>query len=204
MLSIIVARCTLASSAPYCQSRYHDEPENEGESKENYDIRTWKLRMHVQKSLNADRATVHIPGRAIHDALTSAAKYSKKQIPGQGKATWTQKFASGIALLENVDLGIDPDTVTFVPVYCHATGIPGSGKRVVRRFPIIPEWQATFDVTILDPIITEEVFTEMLEQAGMFIGIGQNRPQNRGTHGRFKILNVTWLGAAQPKSRIAA
>jgi hypothetical protein len=188
MLSRITARVTIQSFAPYCQSRPHGEPELEGEGKDDYDARTWRSKMHV---ING---TVHIPAKGMHDALTEAAKYSKRQIPGQGKATWTQKFASGISLLEDIDLKIDPQNVDFVKPFVNADGKRGGGTRVHRRFPIIPYWKAEFEATILDPIITQEIFTEMLEQAGMFIGIGQNRPQNRGTHGRFKVLSVEFIG----------
>lgn len=198
MLSIISARCTIESIAPYCQSRQHGEPRLEGEDPDKHDERTWRHKMHVVNG------SVCIPARAIHDALTEAAKYSKRQIPNQGKATWTQKFASGIALLEDVSLQINPDTVTCVAVSCHATGVRGSGKRVIRRFPIIPQWRASFDVSILDPIIVKGIFAEMLEQAGMYIGIGQNRPQNRGTHGRFRVVSVDYIGEAQPEQRRAA
>jgi predicted CxxxxCH...CXXCH cytochrome family protein len=203
MDSRIVARCTIQGSAPLCQSRYYDEPKLEGETPEAYDIRTWRYRMHVLTAPGADRPTVHIPARAIHDALAEAAKYSKRQIPGQGKATWTKKFEAGIALFSDIDLGIDPDQVDCVAVYCHADGQRGSGRRVMRRFPTISQWSATFDVQILDPIITQDIFTEMLEMAGMFIGIGQNRPQNRGTRGRFKVESIEWIGAAVPDRRIA-
>lgn len=195
MISTITARCTLESTSPYCQSRYHGEPHLEGETGEAYDIRTWRYHLHVENG------SVVIPARAIHDALTDGAKYTKRQIPGQGKATWTQKFASGIAIFEDIVLNIDPDTVVCVPVYCHSNGQRGSGTRVLRRFPIMPKWEATFDIHILDPIITEDVFTDMVEQAGMFIGIGQNRPANRGVHGRFRLVELEWLGEAQPEQR---
>lgn len=195
MLSIITARPTLESISPYCQSRYHDEPKLEGETPDAYDLRTWRSHMHVKNG------TVHIPAKAIHDALSSGAKYSKRQIPGQGKATWTAKFAAGIALLDDIDLAVDTASVDCVPVYCHSSGKPGTGSRVLRRFPIVPRWRATFDVNILDPIITQQIFTEMLEQAGMFVGIGQNRPENRGVHGRFRVIEVEWLGEAQPAQR---
>jgi hypothetical protein len=90
-------------------------------------------------------------------------------------------------------LNIDPANVSSITISANADGVRGSGKRVPRRFPSIPAgWTTTFDVYILDPIITEQIFTEMLELAGMFIGIGQFRPQNGGTNGRFKIEKVNW------------
>jgi hypothetical protein len=65
-------------------------------------------------------------------------------------------------------------------------------QRVTRRFPIIPAWRASFDVYVLDPIITQDVFREMVEIAGMFIGIGRFRPEKGGTNGRFKIETLAW------------
>ena len=195
MLTDISAHCTLESISPYCQSRYHGEAYLEGETHEAYDMRTWRHHLHVKDG------TVIIPARAILDCLIDAAKYSKRQIPGQGRATWTQKFASGLVLFEDIKLGISPDVIDYVPVYCNADGKRGGGTRVLRRFPIIPAWRAGFTISILDPILIEDIFVDILEQAGMFIGIGQNRPQNRGTHGRFRIVKVDWLGAAQPDLR---
>lgn len=197
MISKVSALCTIESISPLCQSRYHGEPKLEGESDDAMDLRTWRKHLHVSNG------TVHIPAKGFHDAMVEAAQYSKKKIPGQHGATWTAKFASGITLFEDIDTGIDPDTVDCVTVYCHANGKRGSGQRVSRRFPIIPKWRATFEVTILDPIIIEPIFTEILEQAGMFIGLGQNRPQNRGVHGRFRIVSVDWRGEQQPELKRA-
>lgn len=185
-----VATLTLASITPYSQSRQHDEPKLEGENHEAYDVRTWRSKLSV--ATRDGKPTVVIPAHGLHQAIAAAAKYSKRQIPGQGKATWTAKFLSGITLFEDPALNIDPTTVGSVTISANADGVRGSGKRVPRRFPILPEWEATFDVYILDPIITQEVFREMVEIAGMFIGIGRFRPQNGGTNGRFRIQSLAW------------
>lgn len=185
-----VATLTLASITPYSQSRQHDEPKLEGENHEAYDVRTWRSKLSV--ATRDGKPTVVIPAHGLHQAIAAAAKYSKRQIPGQGKATWTAKFLSGITLFEDPALNIDPAAVGSVTISANADGVRGSGKRVPRRFPILPEWEATFDVYILDPIITQEVFREMVEIAGMFIGIGRFRPQNGGTNGRFKIKSLAW------------
>lgn len=185
-----IARLTLASITPYSQSRQHDEAKLEGENHETYDARTWRAKMTVAKRDGVE--TVVIPAHGLHQSIAAAAKYSKRQIPGQGKATWTAKFLSGITLMEDPALNIDPATVGVVTISANADGVRGSGKRVPRRFPIIPEWEATFEVYILDPIITQEVFREMVEIAGMFIGIGRFRPEKGGTNGRFRIKALTW------------
>lgn len=196
-LSLIVATSTLESLTPYSQSRKHDEPRQEGESADDYNRRTWRYQQLVENG------TVHIPAFGLHQSFVAAARYSKKQIPGQGKATWTAKFQAGLAFFANIDLGIDPATVDYIDIYANADGVRGSGKRVMRRFPSIPKWSATFDVHILDPIITEEVFSDVVEQAGMFIGIGRYRPEKGGTNGRFALTKLVWQGQRQPVARAA-
>lgn len=185
-----VARLTITGLTPYSQSRQHDESKLEGETHEAYDVRTWRSKLSVATRNNA--ATVVIPAHGLHQSIAAAAKYSKRQIPGQGKATWTAKFLSGITLMEDPALNISPAAVGCVTISANADGIRGSGKRVPRRFPIMPQWETTFDVYILDPIITQEVFREMVEICGMFIGIGRFRPEKGGTNGRFKISALAW------------
>lgn len=198
MIRSSVAIITLQSISPMTQSKQHDAPKLEGEGHDAYDARTWRSKLHVED--RDGRPTIVIPAHGVHQCIAAAAKYSKKQIPGQGKATWTAKFAAGIMLIENPSLDIDPESVGCVVISANADGVRGSGKRVTRRFPVIPTWQSTFEVFILDQIITEPVFREMVELAGMFVGLGQFRPQNLGSNGRFKIAALTW----QDNRQIAA
>jgi len=185
-----VATVTIRGITPLSQSRQHDDPKLDGERPDAYDTRTWRSKLNT--AVREGKPTVVLPAHGIQQAIAAAAKYSKRQIPGQGKATWTAKFTAGIALLEDPALDIDPATVGSVLISANADGVRGSGKRVPRRFPIIAQWSATFDVIILDPIIDEKVFREMLELAGMFIGVGRFRPEKGGTNGRFSIVSVDW------------
>jgi len=189
-MNTTIARVTITGITPLSQSRQHDEPKLEGERPDDYDKRTWRHKLNV--ATRDGKPTVIIPAHGLHQAIAAAAKYSKRQIPGQGKATWTAKFTAGITLLEDPALGIDPETVDGITISANADGIRGSGKRVPRKFPVIPQWSATFDVVILDPIITEEIFREMLVAAGMFVGLGRFRPEKGGTNGRFRVDSVQW------------
>lgn len=185
-----IARVTISGITPLSQSRQHDDPKLDGERPDDYDKRTWRSKLNT--ATRDGKPTVVIPAHGLHQAIAAAAKYSKRQIPGQGKATWTAKFTAGITLLEDPALGISPEAVEAVTISANADGIRGSGKRVPRKFPVIPQWSTTFDVVILDPIITPEIFGEMLEMAGMFIGIGRFRPEKGGTNGRFRVDAVEW------------
>jgi hypothetical protein len=187
-MNVSSAIVTISGITPYSQSRQHTEPTLDGEGKDDYDIRTWRSKL----NLSLDGSSVVIPAHGMHQCLAAAAKYSKKQIPGQGKATWTKKFEAGIAILDDINLGIDPAEVTAVTISANADGVRGSGKRVARRFPVMHEWGAEFEVMVLDPIITEPVLREMVTIAGMFIGVGRFRPEKGGTNGRFKLDGFAW------------
>lgn len=171
-------------------SHQHDLPKLEGERPEDYDIRTWRNKL----NMNEDGSRIVIPAAGFHQAVTAAAKYSKQQIPGQGKATWTAKFQAGIMMMGNPEINnVDPASVQCIVISANADGVRGSGKRVPRRFPLIPPgWQTTFEVYILDPIIDQRIFREMLNIAGVFVGLGQYRPQNGGTNGRFRVESLEW------------
>jgi hypothetical protein len=185
------ALVTITGTAPYSQSHKHDEPKLEGEQPDAYDIRTWPSKMNTE--IIGGQATMVIPAFGLHMALMEAAKYSKKKIEGQRNATWTAKLQRGIMIMGAASLGVSPNDVKCVVISCNADGKRGSGTRVTRRFPQIPAgWTARFEVTIIDPIITEAIFREMLELAGLFIGLGQYRPEMGGSNGRFVIETLRW------------
>jgi hypothetical protein len=183
-----VATVTIVGITPLSQSRQHDEPKLEGESANDYDARTWRAKLNTSVSTG----NVIIPAHGLHQAIIAAARYTGEQIPGQGKKTWTAKFTTGIAFLQEIDTGLRPEDAVQIVISANADGVRGSGKRVPRRFPLFVEWRATFEVMILDPIITEPVFAKMLGVAGMFIGIGRFRPENGGMNGRFRVEKITW------------
>lgn len=183
-----IATATIEGLGPLSQSRQHDAPMFEGESRDDYDRRTWREKLNV----SPQTGTVVIPAHGMHQAIIAAAKYSGKQIPGQGKKTWTAKFTTGIAIFDDIDTGIKPEDVQMITISANADGVRGSGKRVARRFPIMHAWGATFDVMILDPIITEPIFREMLALAGMFIGVGRFRPEKGGQNGRWRVEAINW------------
>lgn len=196
---------TIVGTAPYSQSHQHDDPKLEGEQPDAYDRRTWRSRMNTE--IRDGKKTMVIPQFGIHLSVISAAQYSKRKIEGQRNATWTAKFQRGIAIMGAAPLNVDPETVNAIPLPVNSDGKRGGGTRVIRRFPQIPAgWQATFEVMIIDPIITEAVWTETLRDAGLFIGLGQYRPENGGSNGRFVVKDVIWEDNRRSidKSRVPA
>ncbi len=184
---------TIIGTAPMTQSQSIQHlPPISGEGPDAFDQRLWRSKAHVIDGI------VHIKGFALQSAIIDGAKHGKEKIPGKGNSTWGKKFESAIMIDGDVSLGIREEDLIERPVYVNADGVRGSGKRVWRRFPEIQKgWTATATVFVLDDEITREVFERAVRRAGIFVGLGQFRPQNRGTNGRFSLTDLQWEEAAE-------
>jgi hypothetical protein len=158
------------------------------ETHEQHEERTWKNKVHTDKNGN-----VFIQPFALKNGLESAARWISMPIPGEGKKTFTKRFTAGTLVVDRIylkdhdgkQITIDEVDVKWLPV--PSDGKRGSGKRVVRGFPYVTEWQADCSIIIMDDKIDEDVLAEHLETMGMFIGFGSMRVENGGTNGRFTV-----------------
>jgi hypothetical protein len=187
-----IALAKLESVSPYSQSRHYDKVEVKPLDKENdrdYESRTWRNRLHVNEN-----GQVFIPPMAFKNCLTEAAKFLAIQIPNKGKATYTKHFEAGVLVTEPIVLPLLRDKVEHEVLFVPSNGMRGAGKRVEKVFPIIREWKGTLQIVVFDETILnafdsskKTVLQHVLEQGGMFVGIGRFRPRNNGFYGRFKI-----------------
>lgn len=192
---MITAHATLRSLSPYSQSRAHVTPHLDKETADAFEQRTWKERLHTDTD-----GQVYIPHSAFKNCLSEAAKYLSLQIPGKGKSTYTKHFEAGVMVLAPMKLGIHKDQVEGEVLYLNADGVRGSGKRVWRTMPLIREWAGDIEFLIVDPMVTEDVFRKVLDEAGRLIGIGRYRPRNNGIYGRFAIDRLVWADSERAKA----
>lgn len=178
---------TLKSISPYSQSRHYDTPKLERELPKDYEARTWRDRLHVDND-----GRVFIPPMAFKNAIAEAAKFMSIQIPGKGKSTYTKHFEAGVLVTDPLPLPITKEDVQGEWLFVPSDGKRGSGSRVDKCFPVIPEWSGDVTFYVLDDIITREPFERHLEAAGKFIGIGRFRPRNNGFYGRFSVEAISW------------
>ncbi len=181
------ATASLLGTSPYAGSRNHETPHLPKETAESYEERTWRDRCHC----TAD-GHVFIPPMAFKFSIASAAKQLSIQIPGRGKATYTKFFENGVQVLEGPVLDATRDTVRRQRVFANSDGRRGSGKRVWRFFPTVDQWRGVVSYHILAGEITDEIFERVLLQSGVFVGVGQFRPENGGTNGRFAVEKIVW------------
>jgi hypothetical protein len=187
-----IATVKLKSASPYSQGRYHATPKLNKESDRDYEDRTWRERVHSDPKT----AEVFIPPMAFKNCLSEAARFLSVQIPGKGKSTYTKHFEAGLLIKDIVPIGIKKQDLIGETFFVPADGKRGGGKRVLKTFPMVPEWQGVLTAYVLDDTITEDVFRQHLEQAGQFIGVGRFRPRNNGYYGRFDVQSIDWKEVA--------
>lgn len=181
------ATAHLESVSPYSPSRMHDTPKLEKERPDDYEKRTWREKAHAN-----DNGQIFLPPMGFKLCLAECAKFLGEQIPGKGKATWTKHFEAGVLCMEPLVLPVKKDEVQGEWFNMNADGKRGSGTRVRRCFPVIPEWKGAVNFYVIDNTITEKVFRHHMEEAGKFIGVGRFRPRNGGFYGRFKLTDLEW------------
>lgn len=182
-----IARAFLKSISPYSQSRPHQTPKLDKEMHDDYERRTWRERLHYD-----DNGMVFIPPMAYKNNISEAAKFLSLQVKGKGKATWTKHFEAGVLVVEGLHLPVRKEDVKGEWLYLNADGRRGSGTRVMRCMPVIPNWEGWVTYHILDNSITDEIFELHLREAGSLIGIGRFRPRNNGYYGRFELKELVW------------
>jgi hypothetical protein len=179
------------AGSPYSQSAKHDTPFLDRESHDDYDRRTWREKMTVNKD-----GQVCIPAMAFKQCVDTAAFKLGIKVPGRRSATYKSFFASGFFCDGDVPIAngqaIKKGEVDSVQISANSDGVRGSGKRVPRRFPTIPKWHGSVAFTIVDDLITREVFETHVKAAGIVVGIGRFRPEKGGTNGRFRPTKFQW------------
>lgn len=179
-------RCTatLVGISPISFSAPIQSVKNTGESHDAFENRTWRERLHVDKS-----GEVFIPPMALKNCLSEVAKYLSESVPGKGKSTYTKHFEAGISVIQPLMLGVKASDVDGERMFVPASGRRGDGKRVWKTFPYLPEWTADAEIIVIDPVLADKPskVEEYLRHAGQFIGMGRFRPRNNGYYGRFKV-----------------
>ena len=183
---------SIASVCPYFQSRSYEReyPKPQKEGHDAYESRTWMYRTHVN-----DDGQLIIPAEAFQFSIRDGAIYLSEKIPGRGNEKWSKHFVSGILIPDDIVLPERRETAQGQWLYLHANGNRTSGRRVWRKLPFIQQWSGDLGIYVLDDLITEDILKRVIQHAGAFIGVGQNRPQNGGRRGRFRLVELIEVAA---------
>ena len=62
-----------------------------------------------------------------------------------------------------------------------------SGGRILRYRPVFYDWGLEIDVTVMTKYLSVKLFREIVDDAGMLMGLGDFRPARKGPFGRYKV-----------------
>ena len=127
------------------------------------------------------KGEIYVPGEQIKGTLVEAGK--QMRVVGKGKATYSKIFGAFLV--------ITPDTIPMTNQKWieDARAVVIQKSRVMRYRPKFMDWGLKFTITTLTDNISAEVLKEGLELAGNFSGIGDFRPQKKGSFGRFMVTS---------------
>ena len=121
----------------------------------------------------------YIPARYFEGSLIEAGKSFK----GKGKTNLSKIMGAmvsvepdgikltGVAWVEDIQVGVNPMT---------------GGRMQIHR-PRFDKWGAKFSLTISTDDIPTETLKEMLDHAGLYVGVGDWRPAKKGKYGKFLV-----------------
>lgn len=177
--------------SPYSQSAKPQIAFLDRESHDDYEQRTWRDKCTVNKD-----GQVCIPAMALKQSIDTCAYKLGMKVPNRRGATYKSFFASGFFCDRDVPISngkpLTKESAEGKTISANADGRRGSGTRVPRRFPEFPVWRGIAEFTIVDDLITQDIFEQHVKSAGIIVGIGRFRPENGGTNGRFRATQFEW------------
>jgi len=120
---------------------------------------------------------------AIFGSIVQAGKFFKL-----GKSKMTTQQTSLVPAYMNVVgtyfpiIHKEPWTVDTRPVR-----IPATGGRILEHRPLFNDWQTTFEIEVYSGM-DENLTRNLVDAAGLRIGLGDMRPEKKGPFGRFKVI----------------
>lgn len=127
-----------------------------------------------------EKGELVLPTTHFKAAMTKAAT----EFTAKGKKTYKDFIKSGLMMLE-------PETILDQQEYeIYTCAVVVSRARIARSRPRINDWSCAFTMEITDETwLNPTVVKEILEAAGRFKGVGDNRPE----FGRFEIAEFNKL-----------
>lgn len=180
--------CTIEGIAPLLMNRFHEAAQQKASAGTSSTMAGKKGSPRDQAEpkvyVGANGKPV-LPGTNFNAAVVEAGKFIKS---GKSKLTTTRSslVPAGLSILE-VEAPITPSKWE---VDSRAVVIPSTGGRILCHRPRFDEWRVTFTLEVDESMFDESIVRELVDLAGQRIGLGDFRPQRRGSFGRFKV--VSW------------
>ena len=133
-----------------------------------------------EKALYRDgEGVIYQPASHVEGALSQAAKSFK--VAGRRGATYSKLLASSLAVL--------PDVIPHKLTSYHIDARPVvvQRARIIRYRPMFDNWELDFTLQLHDDQLPTDVVKEIIDHAGLYVGIGDYRPGRGGKFGKFMV-----------------
>ena len=132
-----------------------------------------------------EKGHLYQPAEHIERTLAEAAKNFK--ITGRRGATYSKLVGSTVDVEPfAVPHKIQKSVVDSRPVVVQKA-------RVIRYRPRLDDWELDFNIRLHDDQLQTEVIKQILDYAGLYVGIGDYRPQKKGKFGKFMVIRFDEL-----------
>jgi len=125
-----------------------------------------------------DNGELCIPARCVKACIVNASSWYKF-----GKRS-AKQFIAGATRIEPYEIGLGTKEyeIDKRPVVIQGR------NRIIRSRACLKKWNITFNIVYNEEVITDtEIIMKIVEEAGMRIGLLDNRPQRGGENGTFVI-----------------
>jgi hypothetical protein len=118
-----------------------------------------------------------IPSRAVKKCLMVACKFMLRKPKGVSFKSYAPFIEAATIVPHDAVLSVPLDKVVPFTVVVNLDPSKGTkGPRGPRTRPLVPlPWSATTDLIVFDPILTEDVLSEIAERAGKQVGLLDGR-----------------------------
>ncbi len=129
------------------------------------------------------KGKLYQPSTHIKGALVEAGKH--KKVVGKGKATYSKIVGYAI---EIEPFEIEHKKQKWEVFSILAVNPNTKGRNLLHR-PMLREWDLDFNITFDESEVQESIMKELLDIAGRIAGLGDWRPQKKGSYGKFQVTS---------------
>lgn len=175
----------IVGKTPYMQHRMDDQKLEEWEKNrktiiERDDVAKEDV-VRAEFHSYSDKDGFYIPSEHIRGALINAGAMVKSKVGNSRKSM--KNIVAGMFFIKEDKLRL-PDKYDIDKRSAVNRNIKG---RVISIRPKWEQWDATFTLQVDNDTITKETVTEIIKNAGAYIGIGSFSPRCNGMFGRFEL-----------------
>lgn len=178
----------IEGQTPYMQHRMDDQKLEDWEKNRKLIIERDDLskedQIRAEFHSYRDDKGFYIPSDHIRGSLINAGAMVKSKVGNARKSM--KNIVAGMFFIEEEKIRLPKDYIIDKRSAVNKV----VKARVICIRPRWNSWSANFTLIIDNDTITKDTISEIISNAGKFIGIGSFRPTNNGMFGRFNLISI--------------